>query len=182
MDWEELEKKCKGCTACRLHDTRKNVVIGRGDRNADIMFVGEGPGEAEDNSGLPFVGAAGQLLEKYFTALGIDSEKVYIANIVKCRPPHNRDPEADECDACIGYLREQLKLIKPKVIVCLGRIAAIKIIDPEFRITKEHGNYTVRGAYTLTAVYHPSAVLRDPLKREDMYRDLEKIRNDFYLK
>ncbi|MBR5252630.1 MAG: uracil-DNA glycosylase [Clostridia bacterium] len=176
MDWNELENICKECTVCPLSKTRTNLVFGVGNREAELMFVGEAPGEQEDKTGIPFVGAAGQLLDKYLTAVGIDRNDVYIANILKCRPPHNRDPLPEEGDACIGYLREQVKLIRPKMIVCLGRISAMRLIKPDYKITKEHGTFVHRGAFTMTAVYHPSALLRDPAKREDMYRDMKKIK------
>ena len=140
------------------------------------MFVGEAPGEKEDLSGIPFVGAAGQLLDKYLTAVDIDRDSVYIANILKCRPPKNRDPNPEEQDKCIGYLREQVRLIRPEIIVCLGRISAMRLIKPDYRITAEHGQFVKKGNFTLTAVYHPAALLRDPRKKEDMYRDMLKIK------
>ena len=140
------------------------------------MFVGEAPGEQEDESGIPFVGAAGKLLDRYLYAVDLPRDKVYIANILKCRPPRNRDPEEGEQDACIGYLREQFRLIQPKVLVCLGRIAAMRLIKPDFRITREHGKWFYKNGLWMTAVYHPSALLRDPSKREDMLRDMWAIR------
>lgn len=176
MTWEELEQTCKNCTACSLHETRTNCVFGTGSRNAKLMFVGEAPGEKEDLSGVPFVGAAGRLLDKYLDAVGIDRSEVYIANILKCRPPKNRDPLPAEQEQCIGYLREQVRLIRPKLIVCLGRIAAMKLISPDYKITRDHGIFFERGAFTMTAVYHPAALLRDPRKKEDMYTDMKKIR------
>ena len=176
MTWDELEGLCGECTKCPLSKTRTNLVFGTGDRNATIMFVGEAPGEQEDKTGIPFVGAAGQLLDKYLAAVGIEREDVYIANILKCRPPRNRDPLPEEGDACIGYLREQVKLIRPAMIVCLGRISAMRLIKPDYKITKEHGTIVHRGSFAMTAVYHPSALLRDPSKREDMYRDMKKIK------
>ncbi len=176
MTWEELEKTCKECTLCSLSETRTNCVFGTGNREARLMFVGEAPGEKEDLSGIPFVGAAGQLLDKYLTAVDIPRESVYIANILKCRPPKNRDPDPEEQDKCIGYLREQVRLIRPEIIVCLGRIAAMRLIKPDYRITAEHGQFVKKGKFTLTAVYHPAALLRDPRKKEDMYRDMLKIK------
>ena len=176
MTWEELEKTCKECTLCELSATRTNCVFGVGNKNARLMFVGEAPGEKEDLSGIPFVGAAGQLLDKYLTAVDIDRDSVYIANILKCRPPKNRDPNPEEQDRCIGYLREQVRLIRPEIIVCLGRIAAMRLIKPDYRITAEHGQFVKKGNFTLTAVYHPAALLRDPRKKEDMYRDMLKIK------
>ena len=140
------------------------------------MFVGEAPGEQEDLSGTPFVGRAGQLLDKFLYAVDIRREDVYIANILKCRPPKNRDPQPAEEDACIGYLREQVKLIKPRIIVCLGRIAAMRLIDPNYKITKEHGTWVKKGNYLMTAVYHPAALLRDPRKNEEMLADMKKLK------
>ena len=176
MTWEELETLCGACEKCALGKTRTNLVFGCGNREADLMFVGEAPGEQEDKQGIPFVGAAGQLLDKYLTAVGIDRSDVYIANILKCRPPHNRDPLPEESDACIGYLREQVKLIKPKMIVCLGRISAARLIKPDFRITREHGQIVRKGQFAMTAVYHPAALLRDPAKKEDMLTDMKRIK------
>lgn len=174
--WEELKARCEACTACELSKTRTNCVFGTGNVNADVLFVGEAPGEKEDLSGIPFVGAAGKLLDKYLYAVDIDRERVYIANILKCRPPHNRDPLPAEEDACIGFLREQVKLMKPKIIICLGRISAMKLIKPDFKITQEHGTWFQKGNYLMTAVYHPAALLRDPRKKEDMLLDMQKIK------
>ena len=176
MTWDELRSACEGCEKCELCKTRTNCVFGVGNTNADIMFVGEAPGQQEDLSGTPFVGRAGQLLDKYLYAIDIKREDVYIANILKCRPPQNRDPRPDEEEACIDYLREQVKLINPKVIVCLGRISAMKLIKPDFKITQEHGMWFKKGNYLMTAVYHPAALLRDPRKKEDMLRDMQKIK------
>ena len=176
MDWKELESACAACRGCSLWQTRTNLVFGCGNRNAELMFVGEGPGEREDATGIPFVGAAGMLLDKYLEAVGIERDDVYIANILKCRPPNNRDPLPEEGDACIGHLRNQVKLIRPKVIVCLGRIAAARLIHPDYKITKEHGQIVVKGSFAMTAVYHPAALLRDASKKEDMLRDMKKIK------
>ena len=134
MSLEELQAQCAACEKCELHKTRTNCVFGVGNARAKLMFVGEAPGEKEDLSGTPFVGAAGKLLDKYLEAVGIDREEVYIANILKCRPPKNRDPLPEEEDACIGYLREQVKLIRPKIIACLGRISAKRLIKDDFKI------------------------------------------------
>ena len=139
------------------------------------MFVGEAPGEQEDLSGIPFVGRAGQLLDKFLYAVDIERSDVYIANILKCRPPMNRDPLPEEEDACIGYLREQVRLIRPAVIVCLGRISALRMIKPDFKITKEHGRWFQKGNFWMTAVYHPAALLRDPRKKEEMLEDMKRI-------
>lgn len=176
QSWQELEKQCMGCKGCGLWETRNHVVFGVGNRNADLMFVGEGPGEQEDLKGEPFVGPAGQLLDDMLSIIDIDRSKCYIANIVKCRPPRNRDPMEQEQEACMDYLRNQIALIQPKVIVCLGRIAAMRLIDPNYRITREHGRWVQRGDFFLSAIYHPSALLRDPSKRPETFEDLLSIR------
>ena len=145
-------------------------------RLAGEMFVGEGPGQQEDLTGTPFVGPAGQLLDRMLEIIDLDRTKYYIANIVKCRPPRNRDPLAGEQDACIDYLREQVKLVRPKIIVCLGRIAAMRLISPDYRITREHGQWVQRSGFWMTAIYHPSALLRDESKRPETFDDLISIR------
>ena len=179
-DLISLRQQCENCQLCGLSRTRTNVVFGVGRQQADVMFIGEGPGEQEDLKGEPFVGPAGKLLDDMMAIIDLDRTNSYIANIVKCRPPGNRDPQDDEQDACIGYLRTQVSLIKPKIIVCLGRIAAKKIIDPEFRITREHGTWTQRGGIWMTAIYHPSALLRDPSKRPETFEDLLSIREKIH--
>ena len=179
LSWEELQAVCGDCTKCGLCETRNNVVFGVGNRNADILFVGEGPGEQEDLKGEPFVGPAGKLLDDMLSIIDLDREKCYIANIVKCRPPRNRDPLETEQDACIDYLRNQVALIKPKIIVCLGRIAATRLIREDFRITREHGTWTERGGIWMTATYHPSALLRDVAKRPEAFDDLMAIREKY---
>ena len=152
------------------------MVFGQGVQTAEVLFVGEGPGQSEDEQGLPFVGRSGQLLDKYLFAIDLDrSKNCYIANIVKCRPPHNRDPLETEQDACIGYLRNQVALVKPKIIVCLGRIAAMRLIQPDFKITREHGQFIEKGGILFTALYHPSALLRDETKRPDTFSDLKAL-------
>lgn len=173
---EELKLECLNCTGCSLCKTRKNVVFGTGDPNADLMFVGEAPGEKEDNSGIPFVGAAGQLLNRYLFAVDIDREKVYIANILKCRPPKNRDPLPVEEDSCMQFLLRQIEIIRPKLIVCLGRIAAKRLISENYMITKQHGTWSEFGRTPITAVYHPAALLRDPSKKGDMLEDMRIIK------
>ncbi len=175
VTWEALETQCRQCRNCPLSETRRNVVFGVGNRQADVLFIGEGPGEQEDLRGEPFVGPAGQLLDVMLSVIDLDRSRVYIANIVKCRPPQNRDPLNLEQDACIGYLRAQTALIKPKIIVCLGRIAAMRIIDPKFRITKQHGLWFDKAGVQITALYHPSALLRDPSKRPETFVDLKGI-------
>ena len=176
MTWDELEKECRSCTKCELGKTRTNCVFGCGDRNADLMFIGEAPGENEDLTGIPFVGRAGQLFDQYLKAVGIERDKVYIANMLKCRPPKNRDPKPEEQDLCIEYLRSQVRLIRPKLIVCLGRISAMRLISPDFRITKEHGQWVRRGCFEICAVYHPSLLLRDPRRRPEMLGDMKAVK------
>lgn len=176
VDWEALRLMCNNCTRCALCDTRHNVVFGVGRENADILLIGEGPGEQEDLKGEPFVGAAGKLLDDMLSIIDLDRTNCYIANIVKCRPPHNRDPLETEQDACIPYLRNQVALIRPKIIVCLGRIAAKRVIREDFRITREHGTWTEKNGVWMTAIYHPSALLRDVSKRPETFDDLLSIR------
>lgn len=176
-DWLELENVCLNCTRCGLCETRHNVVFGVGNNQADIMFIGEGPGEQEDLKGEPFVGPAGKLLDDMLSIIDIDRKtNCYIANIVKCRPPHNRDPLETEQEACIRYLKRQIELIHPKVIVCLGRIAAKQLIRENYRITREHGQWQKINDIWITAIYHPSALLRDVSKRPETFDDLISIR------
>ena len=177
LNWEELEQQCSSCNRCGLCSHRHNVVFGVGNKQADVMFVGEGPGEQEDLQGEPFVGPAGKLLDEMLCIIDLDRAKnCYIGNIVKCRPPNNRDPQDTEQDACIDYLRNQVALIKPKIIVCLGRIAAMKLIRPDYRITREHGQWVEKSGIWMTAIYHPSALLRDVSKRPETFDDLLSIR------
>lgn len=175
--WETLYEACNHCQKCGLWETRKNVVVGTGNLNGAILFIGEGPGAQEDLQGIPFVGPAGQLLDKMLAAIALNREQVYIANIVKCRPPGNRDPNEEEQQACMNYLRYQLALIKPKIIVCLGRIAAQAIISPDFKITRQRGEWTMRKGYWITATYHPSALLRDETKKRPAWTDFQAIRD-----
>ena len=176
--WEQLEQSCLSCTGCGLCETRHNVVFGVGRRDTDVLFVGEGPGEQEDLQGEPFVGPAGKLLDDMLSILDLDrNANCYIANIVKCRPPRNRDPLETEQEACIGVLRNQVALIQPKIIVCLGRIAAKKLIDPDFRITRQHGQWFRRGEFWMMATFHPSALLRDVSKRPEAFDDLMSLRS-----
>ena len=179
LDWDSLEQTCTACTKCGLCQTRTNVVFGVGPQNADIMFIGEGPGEQEDLQGEPFVGAAGKLLDDMLSINDLGRHNCYIANIVKCRPPRNRDPEEEEQQACINYLRNQVALIRPQIIVCLGRIAAKKLIDPDFRITRQHGEWICSNGVWMTAIYHPSALLRDLGKRPETFEDLLSIRDKY---
>ena len=176
MQWNELKQTCVNCTKCGLCETRHNVVFGVGPENADVMFIGEGPGEQEDLKGEPFVGAAGKLLDDMMSIIDLNRENSYIANIVKCRPPRNRDPLETEQDACIGYLRNQVALVQPKIIVCLGRISATRLIRPDYRITREHGQWIEKNGIWMTAIYHPSALLRDVSKRPETFDDLLSIR------
>ena len=177
LDWTQLEEACHKCVNCGLCNLRNNIVFGVGRKDADIMFVGEGPGEQEDFQGIPFVGAAGKLLDGMISIIDLDRTNVYIANIVKCRPPRNRDPEECEQDACFGYLQNQIELVNPKIIVCLGRVAAKRLIHPNFRITREHGTWICKNGIWITAMYHPSALLRDLNKRPETFEDLLEIRS-----
>ena len=175
-NWEQLKNDCMQCRKCALCETRTNLVFGVGNENAEVLFIGEGPGENEDLQGEPFVGPAGKLLDDMMSIIDLDRSKVYIANIVKCRPPHNRDPQEDEQALCIDYLRSQVSLIRPKIIVCLGRIAAKRLIDPEYRITRQHGQWVEKNGIWMTAIYHPSALLRDAAKRPETFSDLLSLR------
>lgn len=175
MDWKSLHDSCLQCNRCSLAATRTQVVFGTGMQDAEILFVGEGPGQQEDLQGEPFVGPAGRFLDDMLSIIGLGRHNCYIANIVKCRPPQNRDPLQTEQEACIPWLRMQTKLIRPKIIVCLGRIAAMKLIREDFKITKEHGQWFEKGGIWFFAIYHPSALLRDESKRPDTFRDLKKL-------
>ena len=175
MTWETLESTCKNCSKCALANSRRNVVIGRGCKTADVLFVGEGPGENEDKQGIPFVGQAGELLDLALASIGYGEGDYYIANVVKCRPPQNRNPEPDECEACLPYLRAQFALIKPKIIVFLGSIAANNMIAKDIRITKARGTWVDKQGTLFMPTYHPAALLRDPSKKADMWEDLKKV-------
>ena len=175
MEWEELQSACQSCKRCELFRTRTNVVFGVGPKDAEILFVGEGPGQQEDLKGEPFVGPAGKLLDDMLSIIGLGRHNCYIANIVKCRPPQNRDPLQTEQDACIGWLRMQTRLLRPKIIVCLGRIAAMKLIQEDFKITRDHGQWFEKGGIWFIALYHPSALLRDVSKRPETFRDLKTL-------
>ncbi len=173
--WEEIEQHIAGCTCCPLHATRRRPVMGRGDHQAALMLIAEAPGEQEDQQGTPFVGRSGELLDRLLQDCGLRREDIYMTNIIKCHPPGNRDPKEAEKKACFPYLKYETFLLKPKIIVCLGRIAAQRIISPDFKITRQHGTWTCRKNYALTATYHPSAVLRDPLKYELVKEDFCEI-------
>ena len=174
-EMEKLRGQCLECTRCHLCETRTNVVFGVGPEDAKIMFIGEGPGENEDLQGEPFVGRAGKLLDDMLELIDLDRSKVYIANMVKCRPPKNRDPLPEEQNACAPWLSRQIELINPRVIVCLGRISAMRFIRPDFKITKEHGQWFEKDGRQVMAIYHPAALLRDPRKRPETFDDLKKI-------
>ncbi len=177
-DWNTLREECLSCRRCGLCETRTRVVFGVGVPDADVLFIGEGPGANEDAKGEPFVGAAGQLLDRMLEAIGLSRERnVYIANIVKCRPPQNRDPAPEEQDACIEWLKAQVALIKPKIIVCLGRVAAQRIMDPEFRVTREHGEFVEKKGIFRMGTLHPAALLRDPRQKPDAFSDFLKLRD-----
>lgn len=176
--WEALKRECERCHECALCQTRRNVVFGVGNPQAEILLVGEGPGAHEDEQGVPFVGRAGKLLDDMLAMIGLDRNKVYITNIVKCRPPENRDPLNVEQDACTGYLRRQIALMQPKIVVSLGRIAAMRLIDPKFRITKDHGIWYDRDGMRMMAMYHPSALLRDPSRRPEAFDDLKGLQRE----
>lgn len=175
--WKELESACLGCRKCGLCETRNHVVVGMGNHNAEVMFIGEGPGEQEDLQGKPFVGRSGQLLDKMLDAVDLDrNTNIYIGNIVKCRPPKNRDPLPEEQAMCIDWLRNQVMLIRPKIIVCLGRIAAMKLIRPDFHIMKEHGQFYEKNGILMMATLHPAALLRNPNNKPSAFEDFLKLR------
>ena len=177
-EFEKLREQTLDCNKCALCQGRHNVVFGVGNENARIMFVGEGPGEQEDLQGEPFVGKSGQLLDKYLSLIDLDrKENIYIANIVKCRPPMNRDTKPEEQDICIEYLRQQVKLIKPRIIVCLGRIAAQKLISPDFRVTSQHGEFIEKGGILFMGTFHPSALLRQESNKPLALSDFQALRN-----
>ena len=175
MDLEAVKAACLQCNRCELCVTRTNVVFGVGPEDTEILFVGEGPGQQEDLQSEPFVGPAGQFLDDMLSIIGLGRHNCYIANIVKCRPPRNRDPLRIEQEACIPWLRLQTKLLRPKIIVCLGRIAATKLIREDFKISREHGTWVEKGGIWFTAMYHPSALLRNETNRPDTFRDLKKL-------
>lgn len=175
LSWEKLQSDCLACQNCALCQTRTNVVFGMGNRNSPVLFIGEAPGATEDATGLPFTGRAGKLLDSMLASVSLDRSEIYIANTIKCRPPQNRDPFPEEQAACLPWLKGQLELIRPKMIVCLGRISAMRFIKPDFRITQEHGVWFEREGRKIMAIYHPAALLRDPSKRGDAFEDLRKV-------
>ncbi len=171
-NWEQLKNDCMQCRKCSLCETRTNLVFGIGNENAEVMFIGEGPGQNEDLQGEPFVGRGGKLLDKFLEAIDLDRKKnIYIANMVKCRPPQNRDPLPEEQDKCIDWLREQTRLIKPKIIVCLGRISAQRLISKDFKVTQQHGEFIEKGGILFMGTFHPAALLRNPNQKPDALED-----------
>ena len=175
--WPTLTQEVYACEKCRLCQTRTNVVLGEGDLHAPLMFIGEGPGQVEDEEGLAFVGPAGQLLTRMLAAISLPRDRVYICNIVKCRPPHNRVPEEAEANACKLHLRNQVALVRPKVIVLLGSTAAKNTLGPDIRITRDRGRwFNVKGTWMLPT-YHPSALLRDPAKKREAWEDMQTLRD-----
>ena len=174
--YEELREFVVNCQRCPLASTRRRAVMGKGDPKAPVMFVAEAPGNHEDMDGVPFTGRSGELLDQLLSGAGMSREEIYLTNVVKCHPPGNRDPKPEEQEQCMPYLKYETWLVKPRIIVCLGRIAAQRIIRPDYRITREHGAFVYRKNTYLTAVYHPSAVLRDMGKWEETLRDFRAIR------
>lgn len=175
-NWEELEAECNNCKKCKLCQGRNNVVIGTGNKTADLMFIGEGPGADEDAQGIPFVGKAGKLMNTAFQGMGIKREEVYIANVVKCRPPNNRNPEDDEARACLDYLRNQVILVKPKIIVLLGNVALKNILGKEYGITSARGKWVEKNGIMYMPTFHPAALLRDETKKIMFWKDLKEVK------
>lgn len=175
--FEELENSIVGCNKCKLCSNRNNIVFGCGNKNADLMLIGEGPGADEDIQGIPFVGKAGKLMNAAFDALGINRDDIYIANVVKCRTPNNRNPEKDEEMACLDYLRNQVILVKPKIIVLLGSVALKAILGNEYSITSSRGKWIEKKGILYMPTFHPAALLRDEKKKIDFYNDLKEARN-----
>ena len=174
---QQLAASMKDCKGCRLCEERHSVVFGAGPADARVMLIGEGPGQNEDEQGLPFVGRAGQLLDRMLDAVDLSRERnVYIANMVKCRPPKNRDPQPDETEACIGFLREQVRLIRPKIVVCLGRVAACRLISPDFKVTRQHGQFFEKNGTLMMGTLHPSALLRYPAQKPAAFEDFLALR------
>ena len=175
--WDKFEEECLCCRKCELSKDRTNVVIGTGAKDAEVMFIGEGPGENEDLQGKPFVGRAGQLLDKMLLAVDLDRNKnIYIANMVKCRPTKNRDPKPEEVVCCMEWLRTQERLMRPKIIVWRGRIAAAKLIKEDIKITKEHGMFFEKNGVLMMPMLHPAAILRDPRRKPEAFNDFLILR------
>ena len=177
ITWELFDRQVEACRLCPLCQRIRHKVPGQGDRNAPLMLIGEGPGQVEDEEGLAFVGPAGQLLTTMLEAISLPRDRVYICNVVKCRPPGNRVPTPEEAEACRIHLRMQTWLVRPKVIVLLGSTAARSVLDPEVRITRERGKWTVRKGVWIMPTYHPSALLRDPAKKREAWEDMKSLRN-----
>jgi len=177
VSWQQLSDDIYGCQKCRLCETRSNVVPGEGNPNADIMFIGEGPGRDEDLQGRPFVGRSGELLTRMIRAIGLEREDVYICNIVKCRPPQNRNPQPDEAAACLNYLRAQVALVRPKIVVLLGKVACLYTLQQDVSVMREHGRWFERKGVWFMPTFHPSALLRDPSKKRESWEDFQKIRD-----
>ena len=177
VSWAELYEQVGACRKCRLCESRHNVVPGEGNPNADLMFIGEGPGQEEDRQGRPFVGRSGELLTRMIHAIGIERSETYICNVVKCRPPGNRNPEPDEAGACLNYLRAQVALVRPKVIVLLGKVACRYTLNEEIFITRDHGRWFERKGVWMMPTFHPAALLRDPAKKRDAWEDFQKLRD-----
>lgn len=173
--WKDIEQHVAACTRCPLSQTRNQPVMGRGNYQADLMLIAEAPGGQEDQKGIPFVGRSGEVLDSILQDCGLNRDELYITNIIKCHPPGNRDPKEEEKEACFPYLKYETFLLKPRIIVCLGRVAAQRIISPDFKITRQHGTWIHRKDCALTATYHPSAILRDPSKYEIAKRDFMEI-------
>ena len=173
--WNDIEQHIISCTHCPLSQTRRRPVMGRGNYHADMMLIAEAPGGQEDQQGMPFVGRSGEILDDLLRDSGLTRAEIYITNILKCHPPGNRDPKEEEKEACFPYLKYETFLLKPRIIVCLGRVAAQRIISPDFKITRQHGSWIYRKSCALTATYHPSAILRDPSKYEDARQDFCEI-------
>lgn len=174
--YDELAAFVRGCTRCPLSRTRQNPVMGRGSLTADVLFIAEAPGNSEDRNGIPFTGPSGRVLDELLESAGLSREEIYLTNVVKCHPPGNRDPLPQEQEACILFLKHETILLRPKIIVCMGRVAAQRIIRPDLRITREHGSFLCRKNTWMTAVYHPSAILRDPAKMAETKEDFRRIR------
>ena len=177
VSWAQLLEEIGKCDKCRLCQTRSNVVPGEGSPSARLMFIGEGPGQEEDRQGRPFVGRSGELLTRMLHAIGLERSEVYICNVVKCRPPQNRNPEPDEAAACLGYLRAQVALVRPRVVVLLGKVACQYTIRDQVFITRDHGRWYEQKGVWFMPTFHPSALLRDPAKKRDAWEDFQKIRN-----
>ena len=177
MDLDTLQAECLQCRQCGLCETRTNVVFGQGSAHPKVLFVGEGPGQQEDEQGQPFVGRSGQLLDKYLFAIDLDRKNdCYIGNIIKCRPPQNRDPLPEERQACMPWLRQQFRCLRPRIVVCLGRVAAQTLIRPDFSVTREHGQFIDKGGTLFMATWHPAALLRNPATKPDAFADFVALR------